>query len=702
MVSFKTFLISLPLVANVLAHTIPGIDSIQKQLVARDDVNGIFDDLPAKDIDFINLHLKELTSFNGSSCGKCKNKIKYGQGLLNAYPEQNHLVSLLLFKYCIVSNNNTVSKCENNDFFITTNSKNSNKFTDKFDSGLTSSTSIDFFDNDFLHMLQNFNISSDLDLDYYCYYKSSQSCSIPTPNVDELFDIEKWWPQKSEIHFSQPKYNSTRDTFNVVHFTDFHLQLRYELGSESNCSTPMCCLPESVNKDLRSKDYNFDQYFKHFGSKSEEYSFYPDANYDENNEYHTGEYYDFPKYRGVNFNSAPATAFGGYLCDSPELLLNNSLAYISQAHKDKDFEFSIFTGDLVDHDVIHCDAETTKNAELRNFELMKTYLDHIPIYPSLGNHDTFPYGQLSPLKYDFNNSYDGNNELMIEVWVNNGWLPESERDVVKNHYSGFAVTTKRNLKVISLNSNCYYQKNLWSYINLSTDPDLFGQWEFLVNELIESEQNNQRVWIMAHIPVADYDALPFQAQIFGKIVERFSPYTIANIFYGHTHRDQFHVLYASNSSKDAENVVNMAWVAQSITPLTNNNPSWRYYEVEDESFDIINSYNYYTELNQTFTNNGAEPEWKFEYSARDTFDPSGEWPIKAPINATFWQKYVVDNLKNESNIEFNQLYSSLQYRHSPLVPNCTNGTKISSRCWNENYCNAGNFLSWDYNKCQRK
>lgn len=62
MVSFKTFLISLPLVANVLAHTIPGIDSIQKQLVARDDVNGIFDDLPAKDIDFINLHLKELTS----------------------------------------------------------------------------------------------------------------------------------------------------------------------------------------------------------------------------------------------------------------------------------------------------------------------------------------------------------------------------------------------------------------------------------------------------------------------------------------------------------------------------------------------------------------------------------------------------------------------------------------------------------------
>ena len=30
---------------------------------------------------------------------------------------------------------------------------------------------LSIFDNDFLHMLKNFNVSSDLDLEYYCYFK---------------------------------------------------------------------------------------------------------------------------------------------------------------------------------------------------------------------------------------------------------------------------------------------------------------------------------------------------------------------------------------------------------------------------------------------------------------------------------------------------------------------------------------------------
>ena len=157
----------------------------------------------------------------------------------------------------------------------------------------------------------------------------------------------------------------------------------------------------------------------------------------------------------------------------------------------------------------------------------------------------------------------------------------------------------------------------------------------LVNELIESEEKGQRVWIMAHIPTTDYDTLPLQSRIFGKIVERFSPYTIANIFFAHTHMDQTHILYSTNSSKEVEDIINMSWVMQSVTPLANYNPSWRYYEVENESFNIINSFNYMTKLNDTFVNGGEEPVWEFEYSARDLYDPKKTWPERAPLNATF-------------------------------------------------------------------
>lgn len=689
-------------------HLIPGIGSISKQLDRRDEnlIDSIYQSLPIDDLGFIDAHLKNLT-IDGSSCDKCKNKIRYGQSLIQEQPDKQYLISLLLFKYCMVLNKNKESKCDNVDFFITTSDKTSKGAVDKYDSGLHDSKSIDFYDNDFIHMLKLFNVSSDLDLEYYCYYKSDEACDLPeTPDIDSLYNFEAKWPAKQPKHCLQPQYPSdTPEKFNVLHFTDFHFQSRYQIGSESNCTTALCCLPEAYNEDLNSKDYNFtDAYFKLNPSmqsrKDTEYSFYPEAHY-EDREYIKGDYYDFPKTRGYNSNLLPATSFGGYLCDSPEVLINNSLKQMNEAYKEHKFEFALFTGDLVDHDVIHCDPETTKYEEIQTFSLMKHYLENIPVFPSLGNHDTFPYGQLSPIDYDYNNLYLWNVDLMSDLWISNGWLPENKSEQLKSHYAGFSTVTNRGLKVISLNSNCYYQKNLWSYVNLLQNADIFGQWQFLIDELIESEANNQRVWILAHIPSGDADTLPIQSKIFAKIVERFSPYTIANIFYGHTHRDQFQILYSSNSSdtKEIEDVINMSWVSQSITPLTDNNPSWRYYEVEDGSFNILNSYNYYTQLNDTFTNGGKEPNWKFEYSARDIYDPYGEWPTDSPLNATFWHKFVVTNLKNQSNIEFNQLYTDLQYRMSPNVPNCANGSVISQTCYEENWCDVSTFTSEEYLKC---
>ncbi|ODV81925.1 putative sphingomyelin phosphodiesterase 1 precursor [Suhomyces tanzawaensis NRRL Y-17324] len=706
MVNFRTaFTLAVIVASGVLAHTVPGIDSLRTQLAIRatNPIDSIYDNLDDAETDFINDHYKNLTAYNSTSCDQCKNKIRYGRHLIDTYPDKQHLVSLLLFKYCIFQNKGSESKCDNTDFFVSTQTKDDENFGDSWDSGVTSATSISFFDNDFLHMLKNFNVSSELDLEYYCYYRGSNACKQPkTPDVDELYGVDSWWPAKQPQHSGEPEYNRTNgelEKFNVLHFTDFHLQMRYTLGSESNCTQGLCCMPESFNKDLVSKGHNFTEYYKQLDPKLSKYaySFYPDAKY-VNDTYIAGSYYDYPAHRGFNWNSVPATTFGAYKCDLPEVLMNNSLHYISKAHEDKDFEFTIFTGDLVDHDVIHCDANTTKTAEIKSFQLIKHYLKNITVLPSLGNHDTFPYGQLSPIKYSLNNTYDWNDELMSELLVENGWLPESKAQQIKTHYSGFSYVTPRGLKVISLNSNCYYQKNLWSYIDLSTNADLFGQWEFLVNELVESEKIGQRVWIMAHIPVTDYDTLPIQAEIFNKIVKRFSPYTIANIFWGHTHRDQFHIAY-SGSEKNSSEVVNMAWVAQSVTPYTNNNPSWRYYVVEDQSFNIYDSLNYYAQLNTTFTNGGAEPEWNFEYSARDTFDPEKTWPETSPLNASFWQSYVVEKLAQKNNTEFHQLYSDLQYRKSPYVPECKNGSQVSTDCWNENYCVVANFLPNDYADC---
>lgn len=689
----------------VLGSTIPGFNSIHKQKNAKRDANlidTIYNNLPLPDTDWINRHLPNLTNSTGNLCTKCKNKLKYAQTLLHQYPEKDHLISLLLYKYCLVLNKNKESKCDNIEFFVTTTSSDSTVKSDYYDGGVNGVTSINFYDNDFLRVIKALNTSSDLDLTYYCYYKNNV-CTLPeTPDLDKLYDFLSHLPAKPEKALSAPVYNGTRELFNVLHISDFHVQLRYTVGTESNCSATPCCLPESYNPDLNYNDYNFTEGYSILGNtkKDFEYSFYPDAHYADNGTYIKGEYYDLPKGRGYNAESLPASTFGAYYCDAPEVLLNNTLKYIGTITQDKNFELAIFTGDLVDHDVIHCDANTTKTAEIKSSHIMKYFLKLIPVYPTLGNHDTFPYGQLTPASMNYNQSYNWNDELMSKLWINNGWLNETKADFLKNHYSGFSTVTSRGLKVIALNSNCYYQKNLWAYVNLTSNYDIFGQWQFLIDELTESESKGQRVWIMSHIPSSDYDALPIQSAVFQKIVERFSPYTIANIFYGHTHRDQFKILYSSNST-DVSSAIQMAWVSQSVTPDVENNPSWRYYEVEDKSFNIINSYNYYTKLNETFTNGGAEPVWSFEYSARETYDTEGTWPKDAPLNATFWHTYVASKLKNQTDIEFNQLYSNLQYRISPYVPNCKNGTKVSDTCRHENWCDVSSFLSYDYIQCSK-
>ncbi|EGV63807.1 metallophosphatase-domain-containing phosphoesterase [Yamadazyma tenuis] len=699
------------LASTIAAHAINGMSSIKTQLHKRDElglIEQMYSDLPFPDQDFITNHLSTLQAFNGSKCDACKNKIHYARKLYDEDPDNQHLIAFTLFKYCIASNKDDPTKCDTVDFFLTTQSNLINIAANKYDSSFGDETSVNLFDNDFMHMLRLFNLSSELDLDYYCYFKGGV-CDLPeTIDIDSEYNFDSKWPVKQPHHYFEPEYtNGSGDTFNVLHITDFHSQFKYTVGAEGNCSQKICCKVESYNEDLPDmSNYNFTEAYSELcpNGDIDNFAFYPDAKYDDQGNYSPGEYYDLPEGRGWDSVVQPAGVWGNYECDSPVILINNTMKYVRQL-QNKNFEFTLFTGDLVDHDKIHDTPAITKEAEVLGFKILKEYLGGIPVYPSLGNHDTFPYGQLAPQKYDPNSSYQYNAELMSEIWVNDGWLDRSEQNEVKEHYAGFSHVTKRGLKVISLNSNAYYQKNMWNYINLREDPDRFGQWEFLINELVESEQKGQRVWIIAHIPSSDGDALPIQSRIFAKIVERFSPYTIASIFYGHTHRDQFKVFFASNSSsaEDVErDVTNMAWIGQSVTPLSDYNPAFKYYEVQDGSFNIMNSYNYYTKLNDTYIEGSAEPAWEFEYSARETYDPNSTWPSTAPLNGTFWNQYVLQKLADNSSIEFNQLYTNLQYRSTLNTPVCDDDGKLSTDCYQQNYCEAGSYLSDEYLKCMNQ
>jgi hypothetical protein len=201
---------------------------------------------------------------------------------------------------------------------------------------------------------------------------------------------------------------------------------------------------------------------------------------------------------------------------------------------------------------------------------------------------------------------------------------------------------------------------------------------FLTDELQAAEDAGQRVWIIGHVP-AGYDGsnpLINAPNLFYSIVQRYAPATIANIFFGHLHRDTLSLYYSYPSTKNGSTFVPgtyntstplvAAWQGQSLTTLGGLNGGWRYYDVDAETFTIHNSYNFYANISLAV--NDTPVPWQFLYSARETYDPHGAWPAAAPLNATFWD-WVTRQMSTNSTLM--NLYNLYETKASAETPNCT-------------------------------
>lgn len=509
----------------------------------------------------------------------------------------------------------------------------------------------------------------------YCHYYENNNCPKPeTPNVT----VSHLWPPKSPEHMSAPEPGNN-GTFNVLHISDINIQLDYAIGSESNCTDALCCSSHSHNKQNLTGTSPYNGYWNSY------YNSY----FAENGSYVQGSYIDVFNMSNV---WTPATTSGNYNCDTPEVLVNSTLEDILEYSRQNNitYDFTLFTGGMGDSDQAkYLSFENAVSSDMTVFNILKDRLGKLPVFPVIGNQDSYPHGQLAPLTSNVESKFSWNYNLLSNLWEEFGWLNAEQAQQAREHYTGYAVETQLGLKVIALNSNAWFNKNTYSYVNAS-QPDNFGQFSFLIEELVASEAKNQRVWIVAHIPPA-FAGLPVPSNVFSQIVERFSPSTIAGIFFGHTHEDQFEILYASsgNDTKSVENALNQAYIAPSVSPLGGVNPAWRFYQVDKTTFSIMNVHNYYSPLNSTFTSNGTKPTWFHEYSSRYAYNIS--WPTTSPLNATYWH-LVAEQIG--SSVVIRQKYEQFTKRQSPYGSDCYN----SKECDND-YCFVTSFTVDEYETC---
>lgn len=454
------------------------------------------------------------------------------------------------------------------------------------------------------------------------------------------------------------------DMLRVLHMSDLHIDGRYQVGSESACTfgtTKLCCQQDSTNNTMWSK--------QGYHGKLPKQNISQEANY-----------------------------WGSLTCDAPWSLIGNTMQAIQALGGKKGFDLALFTGDLGSHDDLYrYSREYVEWSEQAMYDIMKHFLGDTPLISTLGNHDMGPENIMTHrnLPGDLPHLYDWDLNYLADLWSAKDWINSTQQNQIRTHAGAYSISPRKGLRVISLDTQLWYFGNFYNYIH-SSNVDPSGMLRFLTDELLAAEEAGERVWIMGHVLTGwnGSQALDKPANLFYQIVSRFAPHTIAHIFFGHTHEDQFQLFYrdtqgeSATVNQDSSRAVAQAFIAPSVTTLTKVNPSVRVYSVDPLTFDVYDYDQYYTQAGdfQGLVDNKAKhgPIWRHLYSAREAFSDmhasvqrnkykagvtlnGTHWPAHAPLNGSFWAALTDEMEARPSLVKY---FSELQGRLSPETATC--------------------------------
>ena len=587
-----------------------------------------------------------------SKCDRCLQALQLGQHAARAKPE---LVPEVLVKLC---------------------KKYKYKDSPSVDVACEGEYRTSVWGGPYTQVLSYANMSSKaLDGQYICA-KMLDACPYPEEEKLSHEFLQHWFHGQVEepakvTQRSKKVGPKQKNMLRVLHTSDIHVDARYSVGAEANCTSGQCCRTDSFNKKLWSKT-----------------QFAPDS---------------LPR-KNI---SQPANYWGMYKCDSPWSLVAAAMEGVSYVAGKAGFDWAIYTGDLATHDADwHISRDLVTYSEQALYDILHRHLRNTTMVVALGNHDSSPADLAAPSSLP-----DGRGDQLSWDWDNvakvlraENWIDDSTMNTVRKHYGGYSVRPRKGLRVIALNSDFWYGSNPMVFLHLR-DPDYSGTLRFLTNELQAAEDAHERAWVIAHVETgwAGKDAVDSPTNLLNHIATRYKS-TIAHFFFGHTHEDMFQVFYSSSNgnastvSRKTQDAVANAYIGPSITPLSNVNPSLRVYEVDPETYEVHDYQQYYTQLynfpNVSKTDHG--PIWKHLYSARETYSnfsasasagtykapvklqDNHTWPSSAPLNASFWAAVTDEMEKRPELITLHQIY---QGRNSPMSPPCDN-----DKCYKAKVC----------------
>ncbi|KAL3951785.1 hypothetical protein ACCO45_013502 [Purpureocillium lilacinum] len=369
---------------------------------------------------------------------------------------------------------------------------------------------------------------------------------------------------------------SGKKPIQVVHYSDIHIDPLYVAGSSTKCGKPTCCRPFNAT-DAPGK------------------------------------------------TKFPAGPNGDHNCDVPFTLEQSMYKTIKDMFPEA--AFSLFTGDIIDHGLFNTSKEYNENSIKDAYTKMNGSVKLI--YGTAGNHEAHPANIFEPKS--LGNASSWVYETLSDQWQQ--WIGKSA-DTARAEGAYSVKYPGGKLRVISLNTNMYYRFNFVLYKKMERDPN--GQIAWLVQELDAAERAGESVYILGHMPPGEHDCLPDQSNYLDQVFLRYQD-TIKAMFFGHTHVDHFEVSYADYAQRRAANAAVVSYICPSLTP-TSGMPSFRVYDVDPETFAVLDATTYMADMSDPTFQNKDGPKWTKYYSAREAYGPlvSPPLPKGAELSPAFW------------------------------------------------------------------
>jgi len=345
--------------------------------------------------------------------------------------------------------------------------------------------------------------------------------------------------------------------------------------------------------------------------------------------------------------------YGDYHCDTPSVILEAIHQRIIDESQNEKPQFILYTGDHVsDYDANASISETEfvlKDITTRLSNLKK-YVG-VPVFPIIGNHDTYPSFQF-PAEAPF----------FVYDFMRNNWgeflSQKSLENFKTNQY--YSERILPGLRIVAINTAMFFCAN--ALIPLSAiDPG--GQNAWLRAELEDAKKAGDKVFLVAHVPFGlDEETRIYQMwRVFhDQLVETMDGYngnTIVASFYGHNHINSFKIIRNSDGSG-----AHVGFLTSSVSPKPLENPSITKFVFDlQPPYTIRERINYYIDIAES--NEKGKIIWKKCYSTVENYGLSD---CSADSMMGF-----INRMRTDRSL-FDQFYSHLwaNYQHRECDKEC--------------------------------